>query len=410
MQNRDPQTKMPITGYYRNMRKSNRIVMALWGEIGNDYRVIKQAETLITAGYQVTVICRSSKEVTSKLSKKGLVIKSLFDQPVVNPYTFYQKLIQATFIILGQIHLLVLLCISKPSVIHAHDINTILPAVIAKIVTRARLIYDCHEFALDRVGYFNKRRLIFVIEAFALKFTNGIITVSNGTSKAYRRIYRIQAPDIIQNFPVLMNDRSKEKENKSAKLKTELQISKLNKIVLYQGGLTTGRGLHCLIRSLLNLDESILLVLLGKGPLKEALQTYAHELNVAHRVIFHDMVSINSLRFYTQLADVAVHPLENICLNHRWSSPNKIFEYIHAEVPVVMSNLYGLSHIVSRWNIGRCFAPGDSEDLANKIQTILNDCDLHAHICNNCRLAKGELNWQNQEYKLLKVYDRILSL
>lgn len=392
------------------MQIKKKIVMSLLGNIGNDHRVLKEIKTLQDAGYRIVVVTNKNEPCdkrVSRLFKETLVIKIGLVRRTHRPLNLVEKFLDLIKILYGQIDMIFTLCRSKPDILHAHDINTLIPATIAKFLTKAKLVYDCHEFALDRVGYQNKKLLVFCIESKLLPFVDKIITVSNGISIAYKHIYNIQKPVILENFPNLIHGSSERQIHNASAIKKLWGISESDSIILYQGGLTEGRGLFCLIKSIIYVKKNVQFVLIGSGPLRIPLEEYARNLKVDDRIIFQDNVRLSDLENYTKTASICVHPLENRCFNHRWSSPNKLYEYIHAGIPVIMSNLPGPFRTISRWKVGNCFAADDHIDLANKITDLLSNSEAYGELKKNCENAKIYLDWKAQQHKLLNLYEDI---
>lgn len=116
-------------------------------------------------------------------------------------------------------------------------------------------------------------------------------------------------------------------------------------IVLYHGGLAPGRGIEALARAMA--DPSLArahLVFLGSGPSRGAVRTLTME--PGSRVHLLDPVDPGVLLEWVNGADVAVAAIEPTTMNHRLSSPNKVFEAIAAGVPVVGSDLPGIREVV----------------------------------------------------------------
>ena len=82
-----------------------------------------------------------------------------------------------------------------------------------------------------------------------------------------------------------------------------------------------------------------LLFLGAEGNYAERLRVVAIEKGVAERVHLIGPVPLEALLSYTAQADIGVSLLEDSCENHRLALPNKLFEYLAAGLPVVVSNL-----------------------------------------------------------------------
>ena len=117
------------------------------------------------------------------------------------------------------------------------------------------------------------------------------------------------------------------------------------------------------------------------------------------------MVSLRHLSDYTRLADIGVILLsKKKSLNYYYASPNKLFEYIHANVPVLAPNYPFLKEIVEKYDIGMLIDAIGPKEIADKIKLILSDMGNYQRMKENTEVAKRELNWENEEKKLLEAY------
>jgi glycosyltransferase involved in cell wall biosynthesis len=111
---------------------------------------------------------------------------------------------------------------------------------------------------------------------------------------------------------------------------------------------------------------------------------------------FEDLFSI------TQTADLGLSFEKDTCLSYRYSLPNKIFDYIHAEIPVLISDLPEFKNIIEEYNIGMILNSRDPKDVANQIKKLLSiDKTMWS---SKISLAKQVLCWENEEKKLLSIF------
>ena len=71
-------------------------------------------------------------------------------------------------------------------------------------------------------------------------------------------------------------------------------------------------------------------------------------------------------------ADVVAMPIQPTTLNHRLTTPNKLFEAMAAGVPVVASDLPGMADIVRESGRGLLVDPTDPHGIAAAISRILD--------------------------------------
>jgi hypothetical protein len=127
---------------------------------------------------------------------------------------------------------------------------------------------------------------------------------------------------------------------KSLATPPEFKLPNLNnrKVILYQGALNMGRGLEAAIRAMQFIDGAVL-VLAGNGDIVEPLKQLAEKQGVANQVIFTGRLALEHLAGLTRLADLGLSIEEDLGLNYRFALPNKLFDYIQAGVPVLVSDL-----------------------------------------------------------------------
>jgi glycosyltransferase involved in cell wall biosynthesis len=115
----------------------------------------------------------------------------------------------------------------------------------------------------------------------------------------------------------------------------------------------------------------------------------------------------DQMMHFTAAADLGFTLDKDTNLNYRLSLPNKLFDYIQAGTPVVASNLPEVRSIVLSYVVG-CIAESHSPDyLASLIRNALNDKASLEEWVKNCSFAAAELCWENEEQKLLSIYESV---
>jgi len=100
--------------------------------------------------------------------------------------------------------------------------------------------------------------------------------------------------------------------------------------------------------------------------------------------------------------------LEDTCENHRLALPNKLFEYLAADLPVVVSDLPEMRRLVTERGVGWVTDPGDPADIARVLDEALGsrkDKALHRRV----RDAAAELNWPHERNRLTELYAKLGS-
>ena len=109
---------------------------------------------------------------------------------------------------------------------------------------------------------------------------------------------------------------------------------------------------------------------------------------------------------YTRAADIGLTLDKDTNINYRYSLPNKLFDYIHAGIPVLASRLPEVSRIVEGYNIGLLTDSHQPETLAALIRQMLLDETALKRWKDCLKVAARELNWENEEVVLKSVYQK----
>ena len=161
-------------------------------------------------------------------------------------------------------------------------------------------------------------------------------------------------------------------------IRAELGLSSEDFIVLSVGELNENKNQKTIIRAMQRLqDPRIHYVLCGKGDQLEALQQQAADAGLTERVHFlgyrKDVVDICSQ------ADVFVMP------SHREGLPVASLEAMYCGLPVIASNIRGLTDVVEDGKSGYLCAPDDDKAFADAINAIKTDRHVHTQMAKHNR-------------------------
>lgn len=290
---------------------------------------------------------------------------------------------------------------------HAHDLDTLLPAWLAARRFKARLVYDSHELYVERNAlrpYSGlKKALLRSVEAFLARRADAVITVNESLASRLEQAYGIARPLVVMNTPVLGGAGAGLPP--TVDLRRELSIPPGRRIMLYVGNIMPNRGVEIMVRSLPLLPDCHLVCLgYGSPDYLGRLESLARELQVGDRVrrfgpVPHDMVVP-----YARGADVGVSAIGNACLSYFYSLPNKVFEYMHAGLPVVASDFPEMGRVVREYGVGRVFNPEDPGDLARTVRELLDNPEELQRIREHAAQARERFCWEREGAKLAELY------
>lgn len=363
-------------------------------QLKKDGRVLKEARSLMSEGYDVSIVIHGDKSGKTYEKLNGIDVKiagihnfrilerfnpfrppplpvKAWPKAIIFVKIIIRKMISQIYQVQYFVKTLRVLLRERVDVYHAHDFETLLLGYLPARIKKVRLVYDSHELWAESriyVSPFRKkalRPLTVMMEHFLIKRTDGVITVNESIAKHLAHKYKIDKPVVVSNFSERFS------VGASDVLREKLALDKKKKILLYQGGIMTGRGLEKLIECSRYLDNDIIVVLMGYGHLKKALQKKIEAENI-HRVKILDAVPLDVLINYTASADIGISPIQNICLNHYYSLPNKIGEYIMAGIPFAVSNFPEMRKLAIEENMGAVFDPEDCRSITNAVNELLD--------------------------------------
>ena len=129
--------------------------------------------------------------------------------------------------------------------------------------------------------------------------------------------------------------------------------------------------------------------------------------NLEDRIELIDSVSPDEVINVCRLADVGIAAIENISLNDYYSLPNKLFQYIHAGLPVLCSNLPEMEKIIDDYHVGLTFNMTIDGNMSNMINSIFANKNTLKKFTQASTRASEYLSWNNEKNILLNVYKQL---
>ncbi len=301
---------------------------------------------------------------------------------------------------------------NSAQILHAHDLSGALPAL-ATLRTNptATLLYDSHEVFLESGRWakspgFIRRALATRFEQPALRRAAALIAVNPQVIEELAKRYEIPERQVVTyNCPPAWNP-----EPRGTELRAAIGVDAAAQMVLYHGGFSAHRGLEELLEA--KRDPRLAnahLVFLGYGPLESILRAAAAEPTYGGRVHVLKAVAPDVLDRWVSGADVGMCTVLPSTLNHRISTPNKLFESIGAGVPVIASDFATMRDIVlgdPDGPLGAVCDPTSPQEVATAIHSILSmsPSDRTALRARCIRAAAARWNWEVQAARLTELY------
>jgi len=354
-----------------------RIVVTVSNDLVTDQRVYKVCHTLQESGYEILLIGRKNRSPHSlKRSYKTKRMRMLFNKG----FLFYAEL---------NIRLFFVLLFTKKDILWSNDLDTLLPNYWVSKLQGKELIFDSHEL-FSEIPELEGRKFVksfwLKIERTILPKLKKVITVSDSIKKHYEDLYGISVT-LVRNLPI----------EKKVRPKKFSFSTKGKKILLYQGSVNVGRGLELMIETMKFLEEH-LLVIIGTGDIIEELEQKVLKEGLENKVKFTGRILPKDLKYLTPNATIGLSLEEDLGLNYRYALPNKIFDYIQAEVPVIVSDLPDMKQLVLVSEVGEILTDRTPESLSKLIEEVIQK-DYSVAL----QKAKNTLNWSHEKVHLEKL-------
>lgn len=371
-----------------------------------DSRVLREAETL-SDHHRVQIIDvlgdrsrRNEQKGSVRIERIDLSSRSLPSSLPFKALKYAEFLVRAAMRGMGK----------TCDVYHAHDLPTLLPALVAGRWNRAKVVYDSHELWTEQGNLpALPQRMAKWLEGILIRKVDRVLVANRSRALIMRQMYRdIPLPDVIMNCPPLEENGPSRKARRLIE-STGAETTGNRRIVLYQGGLSFGRGIENLIAAAHDFRDDIVLVLLGQGPLKEELMRQVRERGLEKKVHFHDYVPYGELLDYTASADAGLITYRNTCLNNYHCAPNKLFEYVSVGLPVAACHFPELEQVVNEFGIGKLFDPESPHSIADAVNGIFESEAEYETMKQNTVRVRLRFNWANEAKKLLTIYDELLN-
>lgn len=352
------------------------VILCVTNDLSTDQRVHKVATTLSNKlGYEVLLVGRKLRH----------------SLPILRPYPTKRLKLLFTkgpmFYLFFNLRLLLFLLFKKVDIIVSNDLDTLPGCAIAAKIKRKKLFYDSHELFTEVPELIGRKRIQKIWEKLERRFVNRadkFYTVCKPIADIYSKKYNIKV-EVVRNLPLK---------------KQEVRHKKFDKpTLIYQGALNLGRGIDLMIETMLHLSY-FQLIIVGKGDLEHDLKLKAKELRVQN-IEFMGYVTFEELQKLTSKAHIGLSWEENLGLNYYYALPNKVFDYIQAEIPVLVSNLPGLKSIVGEYHVGEVLKSSSPIKIAQQVEQLYEKQHTFEAALNE---ASGILTWENEEKVIKEIF------
>jgi glycosyltransferase involved in cell wall biosynthesis len=388
-----------------------------------DRRILQEARSLTQAGYRVTLLSGFETPKEEHYSQDGIEIhryKYSWDDERIKKIRskiknerlrlWFHKIAMAVINRFFHLKSFDLFIIHKArqfhaDVIHVHDLPMLKHGAYLAKKWKVPLVYDAHEvYHEEKTLTPQLRRKLLRLEKRYVPQTSLFITVNKGIADFFQKLHN-KRPIVLMNCA----DRFKNFDRKICRkqLVEKADISTEAQIILYQGWFSAERNLETLIKAFAQLPPNVYFCIIGYGDYEKHLKTLVTENKLDDKVRFLGRIEPEDILTLTAGADIGVIPYLPVDINHKFCSPNKLFEYVQANVPIVTHQLPFMEWMEQKYGI---LTTGDFSSVDSSTKTLLSiikNQETLEKMRINCMQAAESLNWETESLKLLEAYKKL---
>jgi glycosyltransferase involved in cell wall biosynthesis len=361
-----------------------------------DSAIYKIADTLSHNGHEVRLLVWDRMHTLQDTRK--------FDYEVVrfNLKAPYDKSTALFYIPIWMIYLFFFLLREKTDVIHASDLDTLIPAALARVIRKNRLYYTVYDFMANNLpdGRFQIlrklfRRFVAATEKWGIGLTDVLFLVDECRFENVKGAQIKKVVYIYNTPPDSLVTKPDGLPNTSSRLG-----------LFYAGIINRDRGLEHWVRAVRGLD-GVELTIAGSGPNLEFIKSEArHNKNV----IFLGQIPYEEVISRTQKEDILFATYDPVIPTNKYASPNKLFEAMMCGKPIIVNDGTSMADIVKKENCGLIVGYGNVEQIRNAILRLKDDGQFRKELGEKGRKAYDrKYSWSIMEKRLLYEYQESLN-
>ena len=375
-----------------------KLVICRSNPIAPDPRVEKEATTLKQAGYGVNLLGwdRTGKlpqeEQNQGITCYRLQIKAKYAAGMLN----------LPHLLRWQWGLLIWLIRHRQEydLIHACDFDTILPALICRALWCKKVVYDIFDFYADHLRATPEwvKNAIRAIDLKVISRVDGVILVDDSRWEQIEGSQPRRSA-VIYNSPEDLASSLHYSNSTDLALSQRSANSLLH--IVYIGLLQQERGLFELL-AVLRQHSEWSLDLAGFGGDEALILNQVEDIPNAR---WYGRVSYQVSLQLSSAADTLIATYNPIIPNHRYASPNKVFEAMQLGKPIIVARDTNMDRIIQQEDCGLVVSYGDHDELEAALRRLETEPELRHLLGVNARKAyETKYSWKIMQHRLINLY------
>lgn len=364
-----------------------KVVISVTSDIVTDQRVLRTVELIRKSGAEIMVIGRQlplSLEChfhTFRCIRYRMIFKRGFLF-----YKFFNLRLLFT-LIRRPAHLLI-----------ANDLDTLLPNYIVSRIKQIPLVYDAHEYYTGTPDLETRRfvRSIWkLIERMILPRLKYMITVNRSIASLYNSEYGVE-PVIVHNYSTHWSGKPTSR--------SELGIPEDDLLCVLQGtGINEGRGGKEAIEALTMVD-GVHLLIIGRGDSVKEMRDMVLDMDLADRVTFLPVMPWEDMMSHTAMCDAGLSLDCSSSPNSRLSLPNKIFDYMEAQLAIISTDLPEIASVIRNSECGILIRGNSPATIATAMRELRDNRKLLQQLRENSLTGRSAWSREKEEGRVTELY------
>ncbi len=351
-----------------------KLLMSVFSPIENDGRV-KRSITSLSKIYDIYLFSPSD-DLNNKYEKKNEVV-------YISSIISWGRLPTQISLLIFYIELFFYTILIRPKIMYGHDRYLCLATLIISRLFRLKTIYDAHELILPEKNFYLNfsNLLLYKSEKFSLSKFDILISANKERAKVMKKHFDLKfLPLSIRN--ITQSTIGTVSKKYIIEKYINFVFKRDQKYIVYSGYFAKERGLKFFTDLLNILPKNISLVLIGSGPAQKFINFLKDSnINLYKRIKIINKVPNSHLQDVLSLFDLGLVYYSNININNILCSPNKVYEYAHAGLPIIGTDQKTLIELIDGYKIGKTCKQKEKEkslyEFSKNILEVLENCKYY---------------------------------
>lgn len=359
----------------------------------------RQAEAIVEKGLRVALVSWEKNAGESDPKWPGIDVYPIciFAPSISGKLFFIRYMITLTFVLLRL----------RAKLYEAVDPPALIPARMAAFVNKARYVYFSLEYfkGVDTLVSRPVTRLMwYIIERIGICKAVSVAAVCETTEQLLKREFKLTHTTTILNVP----NKAEYAPTGDGRLRKRIGLAPNIPLAVYKGEISEGRGLMQFVVAMQSFPQ-LNFACIGEGSYAQTLREKAQTLGCHNRLHFIDPVPSSEFVHYLKDADIGHVIHDVIGVNMMVTLPSKLFDYIHAGIPVIASDGPEIASVVRQWDVGWVVSPFRQDTI---IAALGDFMEAYPHLDKykiNCAAAAEIFCWEKEKLRYGTFIDDALS-